>query len=392
MQHRFRWHQIPAICGAMAKFAAIYLTERNAYCAVGHSIPAYEQSAHNSFIKIPAIDLPRHVQVIPCPAHAEPGSKIPDTLLPQCLSWIHDASGGDLSVIVIGCFGPFVSLEKADPAQDDFGGYGKLQEITTHKGWGNSHIYKISKEWIQRYGKNNTEIRIHTEVDLAALGELWYRRLWLEYIQESDTLKGRAKPYTLGPKEIESSERSIMVFLKISRSINGGITYSGDLWKGRHHPLMSSIRLPRYQMRTASGTLMTDAYPGSCDIHGDCIEGLIGTKAIESRTGFFLENIPSNDGVWELVADYVASLCVAITAIISPGAIVLGGRTVRTPNAPSVLIPRIQELFTEKTSGNGRRSPDYPKMRIPHYIRAHILEHCGIYGGLVMAERWARRH
>jgi predicted NBD/HSP70 family sugar kinase len=76
---------------------------------------------------------------------------------------------------------------------------------------------------------------------------------------------------------------------------------------------------------------MTSAAPG--EVHSkedwDCIEGLLSEKALLERCGERqLVDVPSDHVVWKTVAEYLGRyLCIAITTLIAPDIIVIGGWT-----------------------------------------------------------------
>ena len=92
---------------------------------------------------------------------------------------------------------------------------------------------------------------------------------------------------------------------------------------------------------------------GTCVMHSkekwDCIEGVASEQAILARCkgARRLIDIPSNHVVWNAVADYMAQLCVAITTLIAPDMIVIGGRTMidGADRPRTQVLEKIQDTF-----------------------------------------------
>lgn len=344
---------------------SIYVTDRQAYWAIGScssdGFALNDATMPNvEFIEDGVIKIPELNVIF--------SSKVPKSLIEACLDKILVRPGITIDFIVIGCFGPFISL---DVESED---YGKLPNISSHLGWQNVDLYKITEEYLESK-ECRSGISVHVEVDLVALGEFWFR------IKEDLEQRSPSDP---GHPEARFIRESVHVFLKFSRSINGGIAYGGGSWRGRQHPLMSAVKPRRFRM----GGII-DPYEGCCPVHHDCIEGLIGIRALEERTGKqSFHSIEDDHPVWSLVAYYVARLCVMTTALIAPSLIVLGGRIIEEAPEPHRLIERIRGYFLQEIEGDGRRSPDYPELDRPdEFIQERKYSRSGLFGGLIIAER-----
>ena len=98
-----------------------------------------------------------------------------------------------------------------------------------------------------------------------------------------------------------------------------GIVVDGKIIKGLSHPEGGHICVRRQP---------GDSYAGNCPFHRDCLEGMANSQSIADRCGCTLKEligVRDNDPVWRTVAFYLAQMCVALTCLITPEVIVLGG-------------------------------------------------------------------
>lgn len=254
-----------------------------------------------------------------------------------------------LDYVVIACFGSFISLKYTNfgPAQEST--YGRLNDVPQYTGWQRLSIYEPFQRAFAERGLS-PEVRVCTDVDAAAFGEYW------------------ADP------NIKSShldfDRSCVAFLKFSRTINIGICSNGRALHGQLHPVAGALVPRRYECEH-EGTIVRDDFAGCCNYHNDCLEGLIGQLALEKRTGTSFRSIRRDDTVlWEIVAYYVASLCISVAALVAPTRIVLGGRVVGDDadrEAARILLLKVRGYFyrhvKSKTLGKDVFSPDYSELR-----------------------------
>lgn len=147
----------------------------------------------------------------------------------------------------------------------------------------------------------------------------------------------------------------------------GCVNRNGTVRAGRSHPEAGHLLV----MRRESDRI------GTCRAHSregwDCVEGLVSEKAILARgdDARRLIDIPSNHVVWGPVAAYLAQLCVAVTALIAPDMIVIGGRTMigRNGKLREPVLRKIRDAFKEMIGGY----PRYQKTRdVNSYIRGAL--------------------
>lgn len=111
--------------------------------------------------------------------------------------------------------------------------------------------------------------------------------------------------------------KSNVVYLTVGTGIGGGALVNGKLLHGLIHPEMGHIAVPR-----APGD---EAFVSCCPFHGDCLEGLASGPAMKARWGQVAETLPEGHVGWDMEAWYLAQACRALTVVLSPQVVVLGG-------------------------------------------------------------------
>ncbi|WP_413376531.1 ROK family protein [Alkalihalobacillus sp. 1P02AB] len=193
-----------------------------------------------------------------------------------------------LTSISIGSFGPIeLDLHKAN--------YGEILNSPKML-WKNFNIYRALKTLF------NIPIFLDTDVNMAALGEYYW---------------GAAK------------NKDSCLYITVGTGIGAGFVQRGETFKGRSHPEMGHIFVPRHN---------SDLFGGSCPYHQDCLEGLASGSAIEARYGKKGNELQDNGEVWDLEAYYMAKAIVNYSLILAPEIIILGGGVLKQ----STLIPLIR--------------------------------------------------
>lgn len=289
--------------------AGVYITEHRAVCVIGKL--AENQSTGENYVSV-GVPRPKTENDEKNPRKHKTynkGSLTPEQLLKKCVKWLV-ANSTRLESVAIACFGPFESLQNPPDIPDRKSNYGKLSALPSYEDWGGTELCYIFAKGFQKQGVLPL-VRVYLDTESGAFGEYWYHC-----------------PDDEERQSIYHEETSV-AFLKFSRSVNGGIARQGKISQGRFHPLMSAIP-PRRYSEMIDGCLVVDEFGGCCLFHGDCIEGLVGLRALEERTGLPFEDIPNDETVlWRMVAYYIANLCISVTATLSPSRIVVGGRVFR---------------------------------------------------------------
>jgi fructokinase len=116
-------------------------------------------------------------------------------------------------------------------------------------------------------------------------------------------------------------------------------------------------------------------FPGHCQFHGDCLEGLACGPAIIARWGASLDELPAGHPAQDIVAWYIAQAVVTMQSIFEPGCIVIGGGVSQAPG----LIERVRTAAEELGGG-------YFRSRARDIVRAPGLgEMSGLLGALALS-------
>jgi fructokinase len=123
--------------------------------------------------------------------------------------------------------------------------------------------------------------------------------------------------------------------------IGAGVVADNRAISGALHPEAGHFYVPRHP---------DDKYVGNCPFHKDCVEGLANAAAVAARCGVSpsqLHTIPDSHPVWDIEAFYLAQICVALSCIVSPQVIVLGGGVLKR----LCLYPKTREQYLKLVNG-----------------------------------------
>jgi len=108
-------------------------------------------------------------------------------------------------------------------------------------------------------------------------------------------------------------------YITVGTGIGVGLIVGGRTVFGCNHTELGHIRVAR---------LPGDTWPGICQFHGDCLEGLASGPAIGARAGMSGSAIPADDPVWEPVTAALGQLLHTLVLATAPRRILVGGGVV----------------------------------------------------------------
>jgi fructokinase len=264
----------------------------------------------------------------------------PAKALGQVTAWLaaQEARHGSLAAVGVASFGP-VCLDRQSPA------YGRIT-TTPKPGWRDADIVGA-----MRRAFPGRPVGFDTDVNGAALGE----HRW-----------GAAR----GVDDF--------VYLTVGTGIGGGAMANGRLVHGLLHPEMGHM-----PVAPAAG----DAFAGACAIHGRCWEGLCAGPAIAARAGMPAELVPADHPAWDAVLGAMSNALAAITCVLSPRRIVLGGSVRRAGKLGEA------EFFARLRAGTQRALAGYldtPALREPgiagFIVPPELGDDAGVCGAMALAQ------
>ncbi|HET7759155.1 MAG TPA: ROK family protein [Gaiellaceae bacterium] len=155
----------------------------------------------------------------------------------------------------------------------------------------------------------------------------------------------------------------ICCYVTVGTGIGGGVLVGGAPIHGLQHPELGHLRVPHDREE--------DPFPGVCPFHGACWEGLASGPALEARWGRPAEEI-EDDAPWLLEARYLALGLLAVTAVVSPQRIVLGGGVLNRPG----LLELVQRQLDGLVNGY---------VAVPELARPALGARAGVLGALALA-------
>lgn len=239
---------------------------------------------------------------------------------------------GSLSGIGIGAFGP-ISLQRRS------GSYGFVLG-TPKAGWAGTDLLGLVRSAFDL--PEGFPVGLDTDVNAAAIAE-WR---WGAAVGHSTS-----------------------VYLTVGTGIGGGAVVHGRPLHGLGHPEMGHVTVRRHP---------DDDFPGVCDVHGDCLEGLASGPALEARTGASPALVPDDDPVWELEAWYLAQGLAEIVLVLSPKIITVGGGVMGREH----LYGRISQHLDDALAGY---------VEAPEIVSPRFGARNGLMGAFALAEQAASR-
>ena len=154
------------------------------------------------------------------------------------------------------------------------------------------------------------------------------------------------------------------VYVTVGTGIGGGAIVGGRPLHGLVHPEMGHVPIPREP---------SDVFAGACPYHVGCLEGLASGVALERRWGARPETLGAEHEAWRMQARYLALGLVAITAVLSPPRVALGGGVMRAPR----LLDLVREQLGTVLAGY---------VRAPELVTPALGERVGPLGAVALAQ------
>jgi fructokinase len=227
------------------------------------------------------------------------------------------------AAVGIACFGP-IDLDGRSPT------FGRIT-TTPKPGWARADVVGV-------FSALSVPVAFDTDVNGAALGE----HRW--------GVGRGVDPF---------------VYVTVGTGIGGGAIVGGRPLHGLVHPEMGHLLIPRDP---------ADAFAGACPYHGGCLEGLASGVALRARWGAPPETLPAEHEAWRLEARYLALGVAAITAVLSPPRIALGGGVMRAPG----MLARVRCEIVEALAGY---------VAAPELVTPALGERAGVLGAVALAQR-----
>jgi len=199
----------------------------------------------------------------------------PDATIATAAEWLQER--GTPESIGVAAFGP-VAINPSHPR------YGNMLD-TPKAGWsGGAILTPLARAFPE------AKLTLDTDVNAAVLAEAHF---------------GAAS----GMEDV--------IYITIGTGIGAGILSGGRLVHGVMHPECGHFKVPR-----APGD---DDFPGVCPFHGDCLEGLASGPSIAKRWGKSAAELRADHPAWDTQAWYLAHAVAALTAVMSPQRVIIGG-------------------------------------------------------------------
>ncbi len=254
---------------------------------------------------------------------------IPTTTPPETLARVGDffSSCDPIEALGIAAFGP-LDLDRGSP------GYGSVTS-TPKEGWSNTGVLR---ELSQALG---VPADIQTDVEAAAVAE--------------QLLGAEPRPRCLA-------------YVTVGTGIGAAVSIDGSPVRGCRHSELGHIPVQR---------VPGDTYPGGCPFHSDCLEGMASGPAIAERLGVDPSTVDDDDGVWRLVARYLAQLVRVLVYGFAPDRIIFGGGV----GARESMCSLIHNLSKRELAGYSDYLSDSPDI-----ISAPVLgDDSGLLGAALLA-------
>ena len=166
------------------------------------------------------------------------------------------------------------------------------------------------------------------------------------------------------------------VYITVGTGIGGGVVVNSTPLHGLVHPEIGHIRVPR---------IPGDTFPGSCPLHGDCLEGLASGPAIAARWGRPAQELGAETArAVEMAAHSLGFAMANLVLALSPERIIIGGGVTQLPGLREATRRQMLDAL-----GGYVESSALDRGACAFVVGPKLGGASGIAGGLVLAERAA---
>jgi fructokinase len=252
----------------------------------------------------------------------------PEETLAACADFFRAAGARRIQALGIASFGP-IDVDVASPH------YGTILS-TPKPGWSGTDLRSFFKEHL------GIEPAIDTDVNGALLAEM---------------TKGAA------------TGAGSAAYMTIGTGIGAGIFVNGGFAGRPVHPEFGHISIRRHDSDSD--------FEGICPFHGDCLEGLASVTAMRARWGE-PSSLPADHGGWNIIADYLAQACRALTLTLRLEKIILGGGLMLAPH----MLSRVRKAYDAQLAGylGAQALPGAALIETPQ-----LGDDAGLIGALLLA-------
>lgn len=157
-------------------------------------------------------------------------------------------------------------------------------------------------------------------------------------------------------------------YITVGTGVGVGSVSGGRILRGAGHSEAGHQRIAK---------LAGDRFGGSCDFHGDCVEGLASGPALAARAGRDAAHLPADHPAWNHAAHAIAMLCHNLLLTTLPQRIMIGGGV---PNGQPQLLAMVRDYLADSLADYGNRGP------VDHLVVAPALgARAGWLGPLALA-------
>ena len=162
------------------------------------------------------------------------------------------------------------------------------------------------------------------------------------------------------------------VYLTVGTGIGGAAMVNGKIVHGMLHTEMGHMHPPR-DPKDAE-------FAGVCPTHGDCLEGLASGPAMAARWSARAEELPDGHPAWEMEARYLAHGVAAITYVLSPERVIIGGGVSRHAGLLPLVRVHLRRILA------GFLGPlDSPEAMEKYIVRPALGDRAGVLGAIALA-------